>query len=135
MSKTFIVSSIAVLVTVWAVSSHSDSTPSLPTITPIPSSSPEPITGTPLVPKPGSEMPIPDRFAPHDPGPPESLWKYEDLTPAERRVVDRGRDTTGWRGVHDAYRTAVIERQPQIRAQVAASQLGAHDLLTLGVVP
>jgi hypothetical protein len=128
-SKTLITSFVAVLLTTMTASSHGDPRPSLPK-----SSAPEPITGTAVMPEPGSEMPTPDRFAPHDPGPPESLWKYEDLTPAERRVVDRGRDTAAWRGVHDAYRAAIVERQPKLRAQIAASQLGAHDLMTLGVV-
>ena len=135
MFKQVLVSSFSILALGWAVASHGDSTPTLPTITPSNAVMPEPITGTPIKPNKGSESPPVDRFALHDPGPPEAIWKYEDLTPAERRVVDRGRDVSGWANIHAQYNAALQERQPLIRASAAASQLGAHDLATLGVVP
>lgn len=135
MSKLFIVSStIAVLITAWMVSSQGDSTPSLPTIADVPGTVPEPITGTAVMPRPGSETQQRDPFTPYDPGPPEALWRYEQLSTAEKAVVDRGRDTTAWRGIHGAYGAAVRERVPALRAQAAASQLGAHDLPLIGVV-
>jgi hypothetical protein len=132
MFKTIIATSFAALALAWAVAAHSNPPPALP-----PSSidsDAEPIVGEPIMPLAGSETPPRDHFKPFDPGPESALWKYEDLTPAEKKVADRGRDTTGWRGIHDAYRAAVLERVPRIRAQAAASKIGAHDLETLGVV-
>ncbi len=134
MLKAFIVASVVVLVTAWAVSSRSAPPPSLPpTITPIDELGPEPITGKPVMPKPGAPSAAPHPF--EQPVPDPKAWKYEDLTPKEREVVDRGRDTEAWRDVHAAYESAILERLPQIQAQAAASQVGVHDLATIGVVP
>lgn len=103
----------------------------IPTFDP---AAPEPITGTAVMPNVENKTPPPHRFAPYDPGPPEHLWRYEDLTAEEKKVVDEGRDTTGWEQVHVAYRSAIAERLPAIRAQAAASQVGICDVARLGVV-
>lgn len=97
---------------------------------------PEPISGTPVEPAPSVQPPPKDPFAPFDVGPPESIWPYESLTPAEQAVIDRGRDTTGWAQIHDAYATAVKERSRVARAEAAQHLLGLDSSLdTTGVVP
>src|SRR5438105_14891741 len=70
----------------------------------------EPITGTPAQNAPGDEIIVKDPFAPYDPGPADSLWKYEDLTPDEQAYVDRNRDPKGWDQINDAFAKAVAER-------------------------
>lgn len=35
--------------------------------------------------------------------PADEEWPYERLSAEERAVVDRGRDVTGWEGVHQAF--------------------------------
>ena len=40
-----------------------------------------------------------------DPG----VWSYDTLSPAERAVVDRGRDVAAWRAVHKHFADAVRE--------------------------
>ena len=107
--------------------------------------SPEPITGTAVQPAAGSSWRTHQPFTPYDVGPyqigpsngvsPKPLWAYEDLTPAERAVADRGRDTTGWAPVHDAYAAATAERAKKAAADSAQSQLGAENLGAIGVVP
>jgi hypothetical protein len=75
-------------------------------------------------------------FAPADVGPPESVWPYEALTPAEQAVIDRGRDVGRWAQTHDAYASAVRERSRDARAEVAQHLLGLDgSLATMGVVP
>lgn len=122
-----------ILVAAAGVSSRSDSTP--PAL-PAPSwSDPEPITDEAVMPLPGAERPGRDPFTPYDVGPPEARWTYGQLTAAEKVVVDRGRDTTGWDRVHGGFRAAVLGHQAEITANAASSQLGIADLDTLGVVP
>ncbi|HEU0035109.1 MAG TPA: hypothetical protein VFQ53_30995 [Kofleriaceae bacterium] len=94
----------------------------------------EPITGQAVQPNPGSERPMKDPFVPYDPGPPEALWKYEDLTPGERAVVDRGR-AEDFTSVHAGYASAIQIRSAQAASDAAALQLGISDLSTTGVVP
>lgn len=100
------------------------------------SSLPEPITGAPVVQSPSDQPPPKDPFAPFDVGPPESIWPYESLTAAEQAVIDRGRDTTGWAQIHDAYATAVKERSRLARAEAAQHLLGLDSSLgSTGVMP
>ena len=47
-------------------------------------------------------------------------WPYETLSPAERAVVDRGRDVAAWRAVHKHFADAV--RENARRAQQAAEE-------------
>lgn len=93
------------------------------------------ITGSAVEPAPGSETPQKDPFKPYDIGDPASAIPYEALSPAEKVVVDRGRNVDGWRQVHDAYATAIAERAKHARARAAAQQLGVDELETQGVVP
>lgn len=98
---------------------------------------PEPITGTPALSPPTTPASAPkDPFAPYDVGPPESVWPYESLTPAERAVIDRGRDADGWRDIHDAYSSAVRQQSKRARAEAAQHILGIPATLdSTGVVP
>jgi hypothetical protein len=85
---------------------------------------PEAITGTAVMPGPGSEQAPPkDPFAPYDIGPLEEAWQYHHLTPDEQAVVDRGM-TADDSAVLDGYATAVRERSAQARTERAAIQLG-----------
>lgn len=93
------------------------------------------ITGTPIDPAPGHETPQKDPFTPYDIGDPASAIPYEALSPEEKGVVDKGRDVSGWRQIHDAYASAVKERAKQARADAAIHQLGLDELATKGVVP
>jgi hypothetical protein len=82
-----------------------------------------------------------DPFTPYDIGPargdtsPKPFWSYDDLTPAERVIADRGRDVTGWDRINSAYATAVAERANQAAAEAAEHQLGIDNLAGTGVVP
>jgi hypothetical protein len=97
---------------------------------------PEPISGTPATPSTTDSPPGKDPFAPYDVGPTESIWPYESLTPSEQAVVDRGRDSKAWNGIHDAYAAAVKERSRLARAQAAQRLLGLDaSLESTGVVP
>lgn len=106
---------------------------------------PEPITGTAVQPAPGSETYVRPPFTPYDVGPPRNdeftdnspkpLWAYEDLTPDEQAVADRGRDATRWQPVNDAYARASAEMARKAAAASAQSQLGAENLGAIGVVP
>lgn len=68
-------------------------------------------------------------------GPPESVWSYDQLSPADKAVADRGRDTTAWQAVHDEYAAASAERAEITKAEMAAMLLGLHALGATGVVP
>src|SRR5690242_5585668 len=88
----------------FASTSHSDvAAPSLPAAT-----AAEPTTDAPITAAAGDDTPPRDPFTPYDTGP--GAWRYEDLTPAERAVADRGRDTKGWDQIHSAFATGVAER-------------------------
>lgn len=101
----------------------------------------EPTTGTPVQPAPGSETVRKDPFVPFDVGPtptdksPKPLWAYDDLSPSERAVVDRRRDTAQWVPTHNAFATAVADRARVAAAASAQSQLGVESLGELGVIP
>jgi len=126
--------------------SRGDVAPSLPStapdLTPAPEATPEPITGTAIssTPPPNARPPH-DPFTPYDIGPapndksPKPFWSYNDLTPAERVVADRGRDTKGWDRIHRAFATAVAERAHQAASEAAEHQLGIDNLAGTGVVP
>jgi len=73
--------------------------------------------------------------APYDVGPPEAVWSYDQLSPADKAVADRGRDTTAWQAVHDEYAAASEERAEITKAEMAAQLLGLHALGATGVVP
>ncbi len=97
----------------------------------------EPITGAPITPAPGTATTTPpkDPFAPYDVGPASAIWSYQDLAPAERAVVDRGLDTTGWDETNAAFSTASGEQAKRAAAAAAANQLGVAGLAATGVVP
>jgi hypothetical protein len=96
---------------------------------------PEPTTETPVMPAPGSESIVKNPFSPYDIGPPEAAWSYDQLTPPEKTIADRGRDVTGWQTTHDAYRAAVLQLSARAQAAAAAQQLGVANVETIGVVP
>ena len=106
---------------------------------------PEPITGTAVQPAAGASWRRHQPFTPYDIGPyslgpstgesPRPHWAYEDLTAAERVVADRGRETTRWAPVHNAYAAASAERASKAAADSAQSQLGSENLGAIGVVP
>jgi hypothetical protein len=95
----------------------------------------EPITGEPVEAALDSAPPPRDPLAPYDVGDPESAIAYEELSPEDRAVVDRGRDASKWRVIHDAYGGAVAQRSRQARAEAAQHQLGVDELDRQGVVP
>lgn len=110
--------------------------PAEPSTAPSTGVAPEPITGVPVTPRPGSETPPRDPFTPDDDSrPANAVWSYEDLTPVEQAVAHRGLDQPGWQATHDAYRAAVIQRANKAAAAAAEHQLGVDALDTLGVVP
>ena len=113
-----------------ATSRSDSSPPSLP-----PSAESEPITGTAVDPAPGSETQRHDPFTPYDVGDPAGTWSYNQLTAAEKAIVDKGRDTSGMVPVHAAFGAAVAERAQTAAATSAEHQLGIDNLETLGVVP
>ena len=43
----------------------------------------------------------------------ETAWSYETLTAEERAVVDRGRDTSQWEGVHRGFSEATPVSAPE----------------------
>jgi|HubBroStandDraft_6_1064221.scaffolds.fasta_scaffold1554334_1 hypothetical protein len=79
-------------------------------------------------------------FTPYSTGPapseqtPKPTWSYDDLTPAEKVVVDKGRDTTGWDKVHEAYGRASAERARIAQQQAAQLEIGLDDLGHAGVI-
>lgn len=97
----------------------------------------EPITGTEVTPFKGSEQPMKDPFVPYGTGAegPSDVWKYEDLTAAERAIADHGlnEDQTA---VQDNYAAAARAMAVQANAESAAIQLGLDAPLgEIGVVP
>lgn len=84
--------------------------------------------------------PLPEQRprSPHDPydiGPPEAVWRYEQLSAKDQEVLDRGRDTSAWEPVLDVYAQAAAEQAEQAQARMAAAFLGIDGLNELGVVP
>lgn len=104
-----------------------DSTPSDETQIPIP----EPTNA-----KPPSGTPPPfDPLTLHDPGRPAAQWSYDDLSPEEQAVIDRGFDTASWDEAQKIHAAAAFERYPAVAAQRAQLMLGVTDLAGAGVVP
>jgi hypothetical protein len=84
------------------------------------SSDEEPIIGDPIVPLPGSEeVPVDPSREPD----PETVWRYEILTAAEKAVMDRGlADDQG--AVQAAYAAASADLADQAKAERAAILMG-----------
>jgi hypothetical protein len=93
------------------------------------------ITGSPIEPLPTSEPAPKDPFKPYDIGEGVTPIAYEELSPAEQAVVDRGRNIAGWQEIHSAYGAAAKELGTKARFQAAARQLGIPDVALQGVVP
>jgi len=74
-------------------------------------------------------------FEPFDIGPPEAAWRYEQLSPADKAVADRGRETSEWDAIVSAHMRVATEQAEAGKARVAAAMLGLDGLDTLGVVP
>lgn len=126
--------SIAIgILAAWGVASYGD-TPGIGTQPVFPPTVPEPTTYPPIMPNPGDEQPPRDPFTPYAHGSP-APWQYDDLTPAEQAVVDRGVDTTSFEPVHAAFRAASIEQALAAAADAAGIALGVPDLSAIGVVP
>ena len=100
---------------------------------------PEPITGDPVQPLPGSETKQKIPSEPYDIGAPEHAWKLEQLSPAERAAVERGRAYGAARaasGMNAALTLAAKEQSKRARAEAAQHQLGVTaGLGEIGVVP
>jgi len=130
MKKLIVVGILFVAAAMFATASWSDVAPGSANPAPMqPEGSPVPAATTaPAVP---DHVP----FTPYSAGPPESLVPYSALSSDEKAVVDRGRDTTGWDQVGDAFASAAAERATGAAAQAAAQQLGIEDLAGQGVVP
>ena len=94
---------------------------------------PEPTMEPPTTPKVGDEQPPRDPFTPYSIGPTKG-WSYDDLTPAEQAVVDRGIATNS-EAVHAAFDAATIQQAQVAATEAAAISLGVSDLWSIGVVP
>lgn len=68
-------------------------------------------------------------------GPPEAVWTYEQLSPADKAVADLGRDTSGWDAIHEEYAAASAQQAEISKAEMAAMLLGLNALGNMGVVP
>lgn len=97
--------------------------------TPADSVSPDPVASLP-----GDET-VFTPFQPYSIGPPEAAVPYSALSPAEQAAADRGRDTTGWPGIHDSYAKGALALAQQAAAEAASAELGVENLGGLGVVP
>jgi hypothetical protein len=100
------------------------------------SAEPEPISGTVAMPQPGSEHEAKEPFVQYSSGQegdPTTLWSYQQLGSDQQRIVDRGL-SDDYSAVNAAYAAAAKRRIDQARAEAAATQLGADNLDTTGVV-
>lgn len=79
--------------------------------------------------------PTHDPFAPFDVGPPAGVWSYDQLSPEEKAVVDRGRDTAEWARVNEGYNAAIRQQTAQSNAAMAGRMLGLTNAVEAGVVP
>ncbi len=129
---------LVVALIVGVAKSRSDTTTPPPSL---PSSAPaEPITGS-ADPVQAMGTPAHDPFTPSPIGPapgdksPKPFWSYEDVSPAQKAVIDRGRDTTGAQASLDVYAAAAAERAKQAAADAALNQLGVGNVASVGVVP
>lgn len=97
---------------------------------------PEPITGTAVMPLPGSETVQKKPSEPYDVGPPDHVWKYEQLSTEEKAAVERGRAAGAARAGKDLGITiGVKEQSRRARAEAAQHQLGLDNLSAIGVAP
>lgn len=111
-------------------SSRGDGEPSAPLPT-----EPEPITGPAVEPTPGPREPVHELFTPYDFGGPQAAWSYEQLTPEEKQVADRGLDEDQT-AIQNAYAAATAAHAAKAWADRAALQLGFDESLgETGVVP
>jgi hypothetical protein len=94
----------------------------------------EPISGEPAEPNPGDEE-APPHLGPYETGGPAAEVTYEQLSPEERAVADRGRDAAGWQGIHQTYRLGAQQIATDAAADTAARRLGVRKLEHMGVVP
>lgn len=97
---------------------------------PLPPSEQGPLGAAP----PGTRAPQP-QFRLYEAGPPESVWRYEQVTPDEREVIDLGRDVSGWSAGQDAMVEAVHAQAVIEAAMLAQRRLGLGDFGEIGVVP
>lgn len=72
---------------------------------------------------------------PYDVGPASAAWRYEDLSAAERALVDAGRNTSAWDGPNAIYQQAAEQAAEEALARDANQQLGIGGLGPIGVVP
>jgi hypothetical protein len=135
MGRTVLFGAVMGAVLLIAATTRSDVGQSKPTVVDDRRPLVEPLLGKAVPPAAGDETKAKDPFAPYDVGPPESVWPYESLTRDEQAIIDRGRDTHIWRGVHDAYGRAVQERSLKARGQAAQHLLGVDSIENAGVVP
>lgn len=144
MGKSWCVGVLVCSVLVVATPSRSDVSPPVATTTgtvPPSAAVPEPITGTPSTPAPGSETAPRDPFTPYAIGPtpgdksPKPFWSYADLSAADKVVADRNKDAQGWDQINGAFASASAGRARQAAADSAQAQLGVSDLGTTGVIP
>jgi hypothetical protein len=124
----------AAVIIATAASSRSD-TPGAESSTTPSGSPPETITGSPVAPTPGDETPMHDPFTLYEHNQPAGTeWTYNQLTAAERVVVDRGLASDS-SGVNDAYARVSRQRTQAAQAEAAATRLGVDNLNSTGVVP
>ena len=76
-----------------------------------------------------------DPFTPFDIGPPEAAWSYEQLSPADQAVADRGRQPVGTQAEIDAYNAVLQQQAADANARMAGRLLGVDSLGDVGVVP
>ncbi|MDX2092444.1 MAG: hypothetical protein SFX73_31565 [Kofleriaceae bacterium] len=72
---------------------------------------------------------------PFDIGPPQAAWSYEQLSAAEKAVVDHGRQPLGAQADLDAYNAAMAKLAAQSNAVMSARMLGVDGLGDVGVIP
>ena len=130
MAKAFLlVVVIGTVLLILAATSRSDS----PTTSSGPSSQGMPSSEETTVPL-GPNPPRHPHLA-YDVGPPAAVWQYDDLTSAERAIIDRTAEDPGWQNVHAAYSNAAAQQFERARSAMANFRLGLSDLGEIGVVP
>ena len=100
-----------------------------------PTSTDEPVVGSPIEPLPGSDGPQHQPFTPYDYGGPRAAWTYEQLTREEKVAADRGLNEDQMQ-IQSGYAAASAALSEQAMAERAALQLGVDEpLATIGVFP
>lgn len=133
MWKTLSVTVLLFTLVVFARHSRSDSSDE--DLGPDPSFPLPPPQQDPATPAPPGTPGHHEPFTPYDVGPASAVWRYEDLSVAEKEVVDLGRDVSAWAASQDAMVAAVKEQARIEAAIIAQRQLGLGDLGDTGVVP